>query len=126
MLAEHDREALAEHLGCSPEELRHDRSPQSEVRPRTPLAVPGGYRAVPEIDARAAAGTGAWNEEAEQTKAVWVFGERLVRREFQARPEELRMTTVGGDSMEPLASRGDRLLIDISERHPVPHGIFVI
>ena len=126
LLAENDREALADHLGCSPEELRHDRSPSGDLQPRLPLAVPGGYCAVREIDVRAAAGPGAWNEEAKRTKAIWILGERLVRHEFQARPEELRMITLGGDSMEPLASRGDRLLIDISERDPVPPGIFVV
>ena len=35
------------------------------------------------------------------------------------------MITLGRDSMEPLASRGDRILIDISERDPVAPGIFV-
>ena len=36
------------------------------------------------------------------------------------------MITLGGDSMEPLASRGGRILIDISQRDPVRPGIFVI
>ena len=126
VLAENDRETLAEHLGCSPEELWHDRSPSGDLQSRPPLAVPGGYCAVREIDVRAAAGPGTWNEEAERTKAIWILGERLVRHEFQAWPEELRMITLGGDSMEPLASRGDRLLIDNSERNPVPPGIFVV
>ena len=88
--------------------------------------MPGDYCAVREIDARAAAGPGAWNEEAERTKAIWILGERLVRHEYQATPEELRMIPLGGDSMEPLVSRGDRILIDISERDPVPPGSFVV
>ena len=33
---------------------------------------------------------------------------------------------VDGDSMEPLLSSGDRILIDVSRRVPVPPGIFVI
>ena len=126
VLAEHDREALAEHLGCSPDELRHDRSPVGAVAPRPPLAVPGGYSAVREIDVRAAAGPGAWNEEDERTRAIWILGERIIRQEFQTRPEELRMITVEGDSMEPVASSGDRILIDVSRRVPAPPGIFVI
>ena len=36
------------------------------------------------------------------------------------------MITVDGDSMEPLLSSGDRILIDVSRRVPVPPGIFVI
>ena len=85
-----------------------------------------GYSAVPEIDVRAAAGPGAWNEEVEQTKATWLFADPLIRHEFQARPEDLRMITVDGDSMEPLFSSGDRILIDVSRQVPVPPGIFVI
>ena len=36
------------------------------------------------------------------------------------------MITVDGDSMEPLLSSGDRILIDVSRQVPVPPGIFVI
>ena len=108
VLAENDRETLVEHLGCSPEELRHDRFPSADLQPRPPLAVPGGYCAVREIDARAAAGPGAWNEEAERTKAIWILGERLVLHEFQARPEKLRMITLGGlDGATRLPWRSD-------------------
>ena len=88
--------------------------------------MPGGYSAVREIDVRAAARPGAWNEEAERTRAVWTLGESLTRHEFQARLVEHRMIALYEDSMEPLASCGDWLLIDISERAPVPPGIFVV
>src|SRR5262249_38086124 len=37
-----------------------------------------------------------------------------------------RMITVDGDSMDPLLSSGDRILIDTSQRIPVPPGIFVL
>ena len=60
VLAEHNREALAEHLGCSPDELRHGRTPWGAARqkppPAGPHAAPTGYSAVPAIDVRAAAG----------------------------------------------------------------------
>ena len=36
------------------------------------------------------------------------------------------MIAVDGDSMEPLLSSGDRILIDVSRQMPVPPGIFVI
>ena len=88
--------------------------------------MPGGYSAVREIDVRAAAGLGAWNEEAERTKAIWILADRLIRHEFQARPEELRMITVEGESMEPVAASGDRILIDVSRKVPVLPRIFVI
>ena len=130
VLAEDDREALAEHLRCSPDLLKHDRSARRAARPKPPTvaphAAPRGYRAVPEIDVRASAGPGAWNDEFEQTRDMWLFADPLIRHEFRARPEDLQMITVDGDSMEPLLSSGDRILIDLSRQVPVPPGIFVI
>ncbi len=127
VLAKHDREALAAHLGCPPEELEHDRMlsrrPRGEARRRR---APRGYRSIPEIDVRAAAGSAAWHEVLEEAKETWLLADPLIRHEFRARPEDLRMITVDGDSMEPLLSSGDRLLIDLSRRVPVPPGIFVI
>lgn len=130
VLAEDDREALAEHLGCCPNLLRHDRSARRVARPNpppvAPPAAPRGYSAVPEIDVRASAGPGAWNDDLEQTSEMWLFADPLIRHEFRARPEDLQMITVDGDSMEPLLSSGDRILIDVSRQVPVPPGIFVI
>jgi len=134
VLAEDDREALAEHLGCSPDLLKHGRgfgrraSNNSKPAPAraSPYAAPRGYSAVPEIDVRASAGPGAWNDEFEEAADSWLFADPLIRHEFRARPEDLRMITVDGDSMEPVLSSGDRILIDVSLKVPVPPGIFVI
>ena len=123
VLAEDDREILAEHLGCSPEFFRHDRRAWLAARRKPP---PAGPRAVPEIDVRATAGTGAWNDDLEEIKEAWLFADPLIRHEFRARPDDLRMVTVDGVSMEPLLSSGDRILIDVSRKVPVPPGIFVI
>ena len=49
-----------------------------------------------------------------------------MRHELRAAPEHLRMITIDGDFMEPLLSSGDRILVDTSQRIPVPPGIFVI
>ena len=137
ILSEDDRAALAEHLGCESDELRHKKAPQRKprkkaaarenvVRPSSPSAPPEGYMAVPEIDVRASAGPGALNEGFEETKEMWFFPDPVIRHEFRARPADLRMITIDGDSMEPQLSTGDRILIDVSQRVPVPPGIFVI
>jgi SOS-response transcriptional repressor LexA len=81
---------------------------------------------IPEIDVRASAGPGAMHEGLEDTKATWLFPEMFVRHELRAAPEHLRMIAIDGDSMEPLLSSGDRILLDTSQRIPVPPGIFVI
>ena len=73
---------------------------------------------MPEIDVRASAGPGAWNDEPVEGATTRLFADPLIRHEFRARPEDLRMITVDGDSMEPVLSSGDRTLIDVSLKVP--------
>lgn len=140
VLPEDVRAALAAHLGCAEDELRHTKRPPRKPRRRseprltasTPSLPPGGgdvpegYGRVREIDVRASAGPGAIHEGFEEIKQVWYFPENVIRHEFRARTADLRMITIDGDSMEPLLSSGDRVLIDTSQRVPAPPGIFVI
>jgi phage repressor protein C with HTH and peptisase S24 domain len=138
-LPENARQALAEFLGVEEDLLRHRRVPPRKLRSKPPVQddedvalaprsqrIPEGFIGIAEIDVRASAGPGAFNEGLEETKFTWLFPEVVVRHEFRASPNELRMITVDGDSMEPLLSSGDRILIDNSQRVPVPPGIFVI
>jgi phage repressor protein C with HTH and peptisase S24 domain len=69
---------------------------------------------------------GALHEGLEEAKGVWLFPDSVIRHEFRARTEDLRIITIDGDSMEPLLSSGDRILIDTAQRVPVPPGIFVV
>jgi phage repressor protein C with HTH and peptisase S24 domain len=75
---------------------------------------------------RASAGPGAIHERLEETKTTWLFPEPMVRHEFRAPASVLRMLTLVGDSGEPLVSSGDRIVVDTSQRVPVPPGLFVI
>ena len=135
-LPEDVRQGLAKLLDVGEEQLRH-----SEVPPRKPRSDAGvrqerseprlyrqrlGFAKIHEIDVRASAGPGALNEGLEDAKETWLFPEAVVRHELRAQPDQLRMITIDGDSMEPLLSSGDRILVDTSQRIPVPPGIFVI
>ena len=138
VLPEDAREALAAHLGVEDELLRHPEVPPRktptrvsektrERRPRgneRPLAE--GYSAITEIDVRASAGPGAFHDGLAEAKQIWLFADPIVRHEFRARAEDLHVITIDGDSMEPLLSSGDRIVLDTSQRVPVPPGIFVI
>ena len=138
VLPEDLRIALAELLEIDEQELRHKVIPRRQARSGEapsgpaeepsvrPRKIPGGFCPVPEIDVRASAGAGAFHEGPEDAKEVWLFPDAVVRHEFRARPEDLRVITISGDSMEPLLSSGDRILIDSSQKVPVPPGIFVI
>ena len=131
-LPEDVREALAAHLGLNPDDLRHRSTPppgrryRERLEGREEIELPPGFSAVPEIDVRASAGHGAMNEGLEETRDTWLFPDPVIRHEFRARPTDLRMITLDGDSMEPLLAGGDRILVDTSQRVPVPPGIFVI
>lgn len=48
---------------------------------------------MPEIDVRAA-GLGIRNDDLEEIKEAWLFAALLIRHEFRAKPEDLRMITV--------------------------------
>jgi phage repressor protein C with HTH and peptisase S24 domain len=135
VLSEDDRTALAAHLGCGEDELRHKRRPPRKPRSKPALqpvreqgasGLPEGLVPISEIDVRASAGPGAFHDGFEEAKQVWFFADSIIRHEFWARAADLHMITIDGDSMEPLLSSGDRILIDTSQRVPVPPGIFVI
>jgi phage repressor protein C with HTH and peptisase S24 domain len=136
VLPEDAREALAALLGVPDSEIRPPPEPGARLPPaETPEMAPprrraraslDGFAAIPELDVRASAGAGALNDGLEDAKATWLFSETMIRHEFRARPEDLRVITIDGDSMEPLLSSGDRILVDTSQRVPVPPGIFVI
>ena len=82
--------------------------------------------AVHEMDVSASAGPGSYHDGPEGAVATWMFPESVVRHEFRAQPEDLRIITVEGDSMEPLLGSGDRIVIDTSRNIPVPPSVFVI
>jgi len=141
VLPEDVREALAKHLAVDEETLRHRETPrrgerlkEEEAEPPTPPPAPPvaarqsmkGFVAVTEIDVRASAGPGAIHDGLEEAKGTWMFPDPMIRHEFRTKPEHLHIITIDGDSMEPLLSTGDRILIDTSQRVPVPPGIFVI
>lgn len=51
---------------------------------------------------------------------------RLIEDEFRGRAEDFDLINVRGDSMEPMFSHGDQLLIDRRDRNPVQPGPFAI
>jgi phage repressor protein C with HTH and peptisase S24 domain len=141
VLPEDVREALAQHLGVHDRALRHpevpqrkpavrdedeqDEQPDAEGRKR-PRRSAAGFSPITEIDVRASAGPGSFHEGLEEAKTTWLFPDDVIRHEFRARAEDLHIVTIDGDSMEPMLSSGDRIMVDTSRRIPAPPGIFVI
>ncbi len=116
-----DAESLAKLLGCKASELRLSEPPRRrpQKRRRRTAPLPGApLVAIPEVAVEAAAGPGALNEEFAAEKARWYLPEGMIRHEGDADPGSLRVLRARGDSMEPLISDGDRLLVDIARRSP--------
>lgn len=121
VLGHADAENLAKLLGCDASELRHPEPPRRrpQKRRRRTAPPPGApLVAIPEMAVEAAAGPGALNEEFVDEKARWYLPEGMIRHEGDADPATLRVLRARGDSMEPLISDGDRLLVDLARRTP--------
>lgn len=121
-----DADNLATLLGCKAAELRHAQAPRRRPQKRRRRAAPASgtsvsgapLAAIPEMAVEAAAGPGAIADEFAAEKARWYLPEGMVRHEGDADPGNLRVLRARGDSMEPLVSDGDRLLVDIARRTP--------
>jgi len=116
-----DAESLARLLGCKPAELRHAQAPKRRPQTRRRCTAPPAGAplvAIPEMAVEAAAGAGALNEEFAGERARWYLPEGMIRHEGDADPGSLRVLRARGDSMEPLISDGDRLLVDLARRTP--------
>jgi hypothetical protein len=55
-----------------------------------------------------------------------MISRNLVEDELRAKPEDLLLIDVRGDSMEPLFRQGDQLLVDRRDRNPIQPGPFAI
>ena len=86
---------------------------------------------VSEVDVRASAGAGSVVDY-EPEGHRWGFPEAWVRLELVARPRDLRIITIEGDSMisdPPSASDlapGCKVIVNIADRAPTPPGIFIL
>lgn len=56
----------------------------------------------------------------------YYFRRSWVKDRLNAKPENLRMIIVEGDSMAPSLYQGDMILVDITKKKPSPPGIFVL
>lgn len=86
-----------------------------------------GYVAIPHYtNARVSAGGGVLNTEVEQADDALIFQEDWIRHELGARPQDLRLIRVHGDSMEPTLRAGDFVLVDGHAALPDREGIYIL
>lgn len=114
-LGEEERRALAHYFGIDESLLG------GPVRLSADALVPVARRPV-----RAAAGQGAWNE-AEAQEGQFAFHPRWLKAITAARPDQLAVIRVEGDSMAPTLKAGDDILIDHADAGArLRDGIYVL
>lgn len=109
----------------------------SSVAPTMPTIEGCPVCGVLEVDARAGAGfggeavaeafspTGA-PAQRDAIIAEWGIPPDYLWSELRARPGDLRMLQIDGDSMEPTLKSGDKAIVNLKQRTPSPGGPFVL
>jgi len=97
-----------------------------ETTTLTADGIPAGYVALPLYnDIRAAAGHGAVVDQEHPDDAL-IFNALWLRVEIGARPQDLCLIHVSGDSMEPTLRAGDVILVNRQACRPDREGIYIV
>lgn len=100
----------------------NEQQPQSSNTLEQPRA---GYVYLPLKEVEAAAGGGSFID-SERVVDVLAFKEEWIRQELHARPGDLDLIYVKGDSMEPDLRAGDIILLDHTDTRASREGVYVI
>ncbi|WP_331694607.1 helix-turn-helix transcriptional regulator [Pandoraea sputorum] len=85
----------------------------------------GEFVYIPRYDACASAGTGYWLGDEAQARFTMAFRRHWVENYLRAKPEDLSVLRVKGDSMEDVLFDGDNILINRADT-AATDGIFLI
>lgn len=137
-LPENVRCRLAEYFGIEDEMLLESKILEEQAnQPKEPTALSlydGStapdlgipiVSAIPEVRVAASAGGGSVADY-EPLGDNWHFPSQWLRHELHARPSDLKIITIDGNSMEPVLYSGDKVLVDTSRTAPSPPGIFIL
>ena len=83
------------------------------------------FVAIPSVEVSASMGGGNVIDGEPQGKP-YHFQRSWIRYKLRAKPADLRIMHVEGDSMLPTLHHGDIVLVDLARRAPTPPGIFVL
>lgn len=114
------REYLQQRVGGADAWVEEPDLPTQHPVPAAPAYLP-----VATLDIRAGAGGGGIIDDA-YLGAPRYFEEGFITRELRARPEDLCVVEVEGQSMEPLLRSGDTVLVDLRKKNVAMEGIFVL
>ena len=91
----------------------------------SPASTPDGVDVffVPKVEARLSAGTGSFETSGDVVRH-YAFREDFLRR--KGSPSHMALLRVSGDSMEPRICHNDVVLVDQSQKDPVPGRIYAV
>lgn len=116
---------LATVLGIDPAELAFGAPREGEPSAPTAKLRDDSLVLVNEREVRASAGGGAVVE-AEDVNGTWGFPRDWLKYELRAKPADLDVITIDGDSMSPTLEPGDKVVVDRSRTAPSPPGVFIV
>lgn len=119
---------MARELRCTVADLIGETDERGEVQRPERQLIPEEERRfalIGELDITATAGGGTAPETTE-VSAEWGFPVDWVRYEMRARPVDLSIISVEGDSMSPTILPGDKVVVNRGARSPSPPGLFVL
>ncbi len=88
-------------------------------------APPHAHVRVPFLDIQVSAGHGSFVTDDEQ-RGGWLFDRAILRQIHSGPPENLRLLSIRGDSMEPVLNDGDCIMVNTADIQPSPPGIFIL
>ena len=84
------------------------------------------FVAIPSVKVSASMGGGSLVEDTAENGKPYHFQRSWILNGLEAKPSDLRIMHVEGDSMMPTLHTGDVVLVDLARRKPTPPGIFVL
>ena len=88
-------------------------------------ASSGEFVYVPRYDVTASAGSGHWHDSGENAQFTMAFLRHWVEKYLNAKPKDLSVVRVHGDSMAPTLQDGDNILVNHADTE-VNDGIYVV
>jgi phage repressor protein C with HTH and peptisase S24 domain len=84
------------------------------------------FISIPSVKVSASMGGGRIVSGEVENGKPYHFQKSWIVHELRARPSDLRIMHVEGDSMMPTLHSGDAVLVDMARKFPTPPGIFVL
>ena len=106
-------------------EPKANQSESADTSHKAQISAHEEFVYIPRYDVKASVGTGHWYDNGVEAQFSMAFRRHWVQNYLHAKPEDLSVIRVHGDSMSPTLQAGDNILINHAINTP-QDGIFVV